>query len=176
MRDLTIRPATVSDASSIAAIYNHYVRTSTATFDTQERSLDEQIAWLASTATRIPSSSSRRERRRRRLGLAQPVGHAAAPTGIPSRSRSTSPPRPRARASDRRSATPSSTARASCGHHAIISQIVHENEPSLSMARRLGFEHVGTLREVGRKFDRWLDVVLMELVLDTEADAVPRSR
>jgi phosphinothricin acetyltransferase len=56
-------------------------------------------------------------------------------------------------------------------HHAIISQIVHENNPSLIMARRLGFEHVGTLREVGRKFDRWLDVVLMEFVLDTEADS-----
>ena len=47
MRDLTIRPAAESDASSIAAIYNHYVRTSTATFDTEERSLAEQIAWLA---------------------------------------------------------------------------------------------------------------------------------
>ena len=58
------------------------------------------------------------------------------------------------------------------GHHAIISQIVHENDQSLSMSRRLGFEHVGTLREVGRKFDRWLDVVLMELVLDAEPDNV----
>ena len=46
MRDLTIRPAAASDASSIAAIYNHYVRTSTATFDTEERSVAAQIAWL----------------------------------------------------------------------------------------------------------------------------------
>ena len=28
-----------------------------------------------------------------------------------------------------------------------------------------GFEHVGTMREVGRKFDRWLDVGLWELML-----------
>ena len=48
-----------------------------------------------------------------------------------------------------------------------ISQIVHENEPSLKMAARQGFEHVGTLKQVGRKFDRWLDVVLMEYVIDT---------
>ena len=35
------------------------------------------------------------------------------------------------------------------------------------MAARQGFEHVGTLKQVGRKFDRWLDVVLMEYVIDT---------
>ena len=51
------------------------------------------------------------------------------------------------------------------GHHAIVSQIVSENEPSLKVAARLGFAEVGRLREVGRKFDRWLDLVLMELVL-----------
>jgi L-amino acid N-acyltransferase YncA len=30
----------------------------------------------------------------------------------------------------------------------------------------LGFENVGRLRQVGRKFDRWLDVVLMELLIE----------
>jgi len=52
------------------------------------------------------------------------------------------------------------------GHHAVVSQIVHDNEASLKMVRRLGYEHVGTLKQVGRKFDRWLDVVLMEYVID----------
>ena len=52
------------------------------------------------------------------------------------------------------------------GHHAVVSQIVHENQPSLKMAAEQGFERVGTLKEVGRKFDRWLDVVLMEYVID----------
>ena len=48
------------------------------------------------------------------------------------------------------------------GHHAVIGQIVAENAGSLATSERLGFERVGVLREVGRKFDRWLDVVLME--------------
>jgi L-amino acid N-acyltransferase YncA len=51
------------------------------------------------------------------------------------------------------------------GHHAVISQIVHENAASLKMGERLGFERVGTLLQVGRKFDRWLDVVLMEYLV-----------
>jgi L-amino acid N-acyltransferase YncA len=33
------------------------------------------------------------------------------------------------------------------------------------MTERVGFERVGYLRSVGRKFDRWIDLVVMELVL-----------
>jgi phosphinothricin acetyltransferase len=40
------------------------------------------------------------------------------------------------------------------------------------MSARLGFAEAGRLHEIGRKFDRWLDVVLMELVLH---DAEERS-
>lgn len=32
------------------------------------------------------------------------------------------------------------------------------NEASIALHRRFGFEPVGIYREVGRKFDRWLDV------------------
>jgi L-amino acid N-acyltransferase len=52
------------------------------------------------------------------------------------------------------------------GHHALIAQIVADNERSLRMAQRAGFERVGTMREVGRKFDRWVDLVLLERILD----------
>ena len=36
----------------------------------------------------------------------------------------------------------------------------------MRLHRSLGFEIVGTEREVGRKFGRWLDVVVMELLLE----------
>ena len=62
------------------------------------------------------------------------------------------------------------------GHHAVISQIVHENEPSLKMARGWASSTSARLREVGRKFDRWLDVVLMELVLDSGVRRRRRER
>jgi phosphinothricin acetyltransferase len=39
------------------------------------------------------------------------------------------------------------------------------NEASIGLHRGLGFEPVGTLKDVGRKFDRWLDVVLMQRAL-----------
>lgn len=36
------------------------------------------------------------------------------------------------------------------------------NAASVGVHRACGFEHVGTMKEVGRKFDRWVDVVIMQ--------------
>ena len=166
MQDTSIRSAVASDAAAIAEIYNHYVRTSTATFDTEEKSAEDRAAWLADHADRYPvvvaespdgtivgwgSLSPWGTRCAYRLSveisayiapdnIAQGLGSAISRVLIDEARR--------------------------LGHHAIVSQIVSENGPSLKMAERLGFRNVGTLREIGRKFDRWLDVVLMELVLE----------
>jgi phosphinothricin acetyltransferase len=52
--------------------------------------------------------------------------------------------------------------------HVMIAGIEATNEPSLELHARLGFAKVGHLRAVGRKFDRWLDLVFMQLMLDDE--------
>ena len=39
------------------------------------------------------------------------------------------------------------------------------NEASVRLHARFGFETVGHFKRVGYKFDRWLDVVYMELLL-----------
>ena len=57
------------------------------------------------------------------------------------------------------------------GHHVLVAQIVAENTASIAMMRRAGFELAGTLKEVGHKFDRWLDVVLMERVIERRGGA-----
>ncbi len=56
------------------------------------------------------------------------------------------------------------------GHHALVSQITSENAVSIRMCLRAGFCEAGVLKEVGRKFDRWLDVTLLELLLGTSED------
>jgi len=55
------------------------------------------------------------------------------------------------------------------GKHVMIAGIEATNEPSLALHARLGFAKVGHLRSVGRKFDRWLDLVFMQLMLDDPA-------
>ncbi len=51
------------------------------------------------------------------------------------------------------------------GVHALIGGLSAENDVSLALHHSLGFVEVGRLPEVGRKFDRWLDLVLLQLIL-----------
>ncbi|WP_101049654.1 GNAT family N-acetyltransferase [Macromonas nakdongensis] len=51
--------------------------------------------------------------------------------------------------------------------HAMVGAIDASNGGSIALHRRLGFQHVGTLPQVGFKFGRWLDLALYQLLLDT---------
>jgi len=47
------------------------------------------------------------------------------------------------------------------------------NVASVALHRALGFRRVGTLKDVGWKFDRWLDTVIMQRSLGPGADRPP---
>ncbi|HSP98167.1 MAG TPA: GNAT family N-acetyltransferase [Candidatus Dormibacteraeota bacterium] len=49
--------------------------------------------------------------------------------------------------------------------HVMIGAIDAANDGSIRMHERLGFVRAGHLREVGRKFDRWLDLVFLQITL-----------
>jgi len=51
------------------------------------------------------------------------------------------------------------------GFHSVIGRIVGDHEASIALHTACGFDQVGREREVGRKFNRWLDVVLMQKML-----------
>ncbi len=51
------------------------------------------------------------------------------------------------------------------GYHTMIAGIDSSNMGSVEFHRKFGFEVVGTFKEVGNKFDRWLDVIFMQLML-----------
>ncbi|AGF71903.1 GNAT family acetyltransferase [Corynebacterium halotolerans YIM 70093 = DSM 44683] len=57
-------------------------------------------------------------------------------------------------------------ARADDSVHAVIATIEGDNIGSLRLHEKLGFREVGRLPEVGRKFDRWLDLAYLELIVD----------
>jgi L-amino acid N-acyltransferase YncA len=52
-------------------------------------------------------------------------------------------------------------------YHVVIGGIVSENTPSLALHEGLGFEKVAHFKQVGYKFGRWLDLIFMQVVLDT---------
>ncbi|WP_293914626.1 GNAT family N-acetyltransferase [Deinococcus sp.] len=51
------------------------------------------------------------------------------------------------------------------GLHALLAGIDADNAVSLHLHAQLGFEKVAHFKEVGFKFDRWLDLVFLELLL-----------
>ncbi len=48
------------------------------------------------------------------------------------------------------------------GIHLAVAGIALPNPASVALHRAFGFEDVGVMREVGRKFDRWLDVLWLQ--------------
>jgi L-amino acid N-acyltransferase len=51
------------------------------------------------------------------------------------------------------------------GLHTLLSRIAGESQASIRLHEKFGFFHVGTMKEVGKKFGRLLDVHLMQKLL-----------
>jgi L-amino acid N-acyltransferase len=161
---MEVRAAVPDDAEAIRAIYNVYVETSTVTFDLVPRSLADQRAWLAA-----------------RTGAHTAL--VAVEDGVVVGFGSLSPykERPAYSTSVEDSVYVDVTqhgkgvgkllmgalveAAQASGFHAVFARIVGGHEASIGLHAAFGFEIIGTEREVGRKFGRWLDVVVMEKLL-----------
>lgn len=50
--------------------------------------------------------------------------------------------------------------------HVMVAAIERENAASIRLHERLGFVVTGQMPQVGRKFDRWLDLTFMQLILE----------
>ena len=164
MADLLIRNALPADAARIAGIYNHYILHSTITFDTEPKSPQERAQWIDDHDALHPVLVGEVDGdivvwgALTRWGLRPAYRHTSEVSVYVDRES-------RGRGIGQ-AMTEALIAEADrLGHHALISQVVSDNEASIKVAERLGFERVGLLKEVGRKFDRWLDVVVMERLL-----------
>ena len=51
------------------------------------------------------------------------------------------------------------------GLHAIVAGIDATNEASIAMHKQFGFTEVAHFKEVGYKFERWLDLIFLELIV-----------
>lgn len=159
------RLATTDDAEAIRAIYNAEVVGSTVTFDMVARTRDDQLAWLADHRGPHPAIVATD-------GADVVAGFASV---SPYRSRpaySTSVedsvyvrPDYRGRGVGKLLLSDLLVLVQSHGFHAVMARIVGGHQASIALHTSCGFELVGVEREVGRKFNRWLDVVLMQRLL-----------
>ncbi len=163
-----LRPAVAADAPAILEIYNHEVLTSNVTFDLTPRTEEEQRRWItdrsgahgAIVAVEVVD------------GVDMVLGFGAL---SPYRDRpgySTSVEDSVYVHSDHRGAGVGAAILArlvqtATGHgfHALLARIVAGHDASIGLHESLGFEVVGVEKEVGRKFGRFHDVVVMEKLL-----------
>ena len=164
MNAMDLRLATVADAEAINAIYNYYVRTSAATFQTEDETTEERVDELRTRPDNQPlivlevdgemvgwgALSSFRSRCAYRDAIELTVyvrddchrrGHGRAIVrDLVARARS-------------------------LGYHTVLAVSCEESVGSIALLKSLGFAGAGRLREVGNKFGRRLDVLYLQLIL-----------
>jgi L-amino acid N-acyltransferase len=163
---VTVRLARLDDAEAIRQIYNGEVTTSTVTFDLVPRSLEEQREWLTARSGAHAVVVAEDE-------SAGVVGFASlSPWGKkPAYATSVEDsvyvhPEHQGRGIGRQLLAELLDVARAHGFHAVFARIVDGREASVALHRSFGFDVVGTEREVGRKFGRWLDVIVMQLLLN----------
>lgn len=160
---ITIRKATIDDIQDITSIYNEAILKTVATFDTNEKSIDEQITWFESHGSNNP------------IIVAEYNGIIAGWASL-------------SLWSDR--CAYSDTAEISVyvkekyqnkgvgkkliqeivkageqsGLHTLIARITEGNKVSVNLHKSVGFEYIGVMKECGYKFGKRLDVHLMQKV------------
>ena len=158
-----LRTATAADLPAIAEIYNDAVLTSVATFD-----VDPQPAELF--AERVASTRSGdhvvvAESDGRVVGMAYAATYRPRPAYDGTRETSVYlAADARGRGLGRALYTELLRRVDADGIHVCVAVIAQPNAASEALHAAVGFERVGTLREVGRKFDRWVDTTWWQRV------------
>jgi phosphinothricin acetyltransferase len=162
--DIIIRHAVEQDVENITRIYNEAILTTTATFDTEPRTVADRLQWFGAHGDRHP------------ILVAESGGTVV---GWASLSRWSDRP-----AYDATAETSFYVADGHRGHgigrslkgaiieeahrlnyHTLIARVAEESRESIHLNESFGFATIGTMKEVGRKFGRWLDVRIMQKML-----------
>lgn len=160
---LTIRRASIKDLETIKDIYNEAILTTDATFDTEPKTVAEQRSWFKEHGKRNPivvavmdgmicgwaslSKWSNRcayddtaeisvyvKKEYHNRGIGKSLMINVLDEGE------------------------------KVGLHTVISRITDGNAVSIRLHEELGFQHIGIMKEVGKKFDKMLDVCMMQKI------------
>jgi L-amino acid N-acyltransferase YncA len=162
---MQVRPATREDLPAILEIYNEAVLNTTASYDYEPRTLEHRTAWyeehvkaeypifVAASADRVVGWAALNPFHARmgyRFTTENSVYVAADQRG---------------KGIGRLLMPALIDGARQRGLHAIIAAIDAQNEASIRLHARFEFEKVAYLRQVGFKFNRWLDLVYMERIV-----------
>jgi len=139
---LIIRPAEIKDIESITEIYNEAIETTTATFDTEPKSLDQQHKWLDNHDDKHPVIVA--EMNEKVVGWAslspwsdRPAYSSTAENSVYVKSEQ------RGKGLGKKLLQHLLKEAEHCGIHSIIARIAEGNELSIKLHKDQGFEHIG---------------------------------
>src|ERR687897_1899004 len=167
-QEIQIRPANPADVAEITRIYNEGIRDRVATLETEERTPEERLAWLEARDERHPVLVAEKEGAVAGWGSLNAfnprpayahvadfsiyVGQEARGAGVGKALLGALIDRAR-----------------ELGYHKLVLAAFPHNQAGMRLYTRFGFREVGVYREQGLLDGAWVDVVIMERLLDETA-------
>lgn len=156
---MIVRSARAQDAQSVASIWNREIREGVSTFNSVEKSdadimtliADRGAAFLVAESDGQVIGFATYSQFRGGIGYARTMEHTVYLAQ-----------QARAQGAGRALMQRLEAFARDNGVHALIAGIGGENSGGIAFHTAIGFDEVGRLPEVGRKFDRWMDLVLMQ--------------
>ncbi|MFD7137048.1 GNAT family N-acetyltransferase [Streptomyces sp. NPDC059894] len=167
--EVQVRPAVEEDLEALTDLYNHYVRETPITFDTVPFTPEERRPWLLSHPEDGPHRLMVATRGALEGDSQRILGYATSSPHRPKAAYATSvevtvyvAPDAGGRGVGTLLYEALFAALSRQDLHRAYAGIAQPNEASTRLHERFGFRHVGTYREVGRKFGRYWDVAWYE--------------
>lgn len=159
---MTIRRATATDADAITNIWNHYIRNSTATFNSRDKMAGDLATAIANPETPFFVSTedgnvtgfATYSDFRKGIGYAKTKEHTI-----------NLAPDIKGRGTGRALLQTIESHAKTQGIHSLFAGVSAENTIGIAFHRACGYREVARLMQVGWKFDRWHDLVLMQKIL-----------
>jgi L-amino acid N-acyltransferase YncA len=160
---LTLRKATLDDLGQITEIHNDAIEKTTATFDTEPKTQEEQEKWFANHDASHP------------VLIAEQDGLIVAWASLSQWSDKCAycdtaeislyvKEEYRGKGIGKQLMKAIIQEGKTAGLHTVIARIAGSNKISADLCRSFGFQYIGTMREVGKKFGNFLDVHIMQLI------------
>ena len=164
MHKFIIRSAKEQDVDAINDIYNYYVLTSTCTFHLDPVAHEERLAWLREHNDRYAVTVAIKEGKL--VGWASLSPHRTRPAYAGTVESSVYIDKDNHRQGIGRMLMVDLMGRAkNAGFHTLVAGAEASQIGSLLLHESLGFERIARYKEVGYKFDQWLDTVFLQIML-----------
>lgn len=170
---MKIRPAQIKDADAIAGITNAIIRETLITFTTSDRTIDSIAVDIETRGAAYLVA----EQDGQAIGFATYGPFRGGPGYARTMEHSIQlAPEARGQGVGQRLMTELELVAVGQGIHVLVAGVSSANPGGVAFHRHCGFEEVGRMPEVGRKWGQWLDLVLMQKILARASIAAPDSR